>query len=748
MTCDIHHSDNLHIRTDPILDGILRIRVSISDHFPDRDSFLLNPDFTPSDSSPEINITFSDSRFSITRHNGDLLATGTFRPSGCRFDMPENSHYYGFGEKFGTLDKRGDRLMMWNMDIYAEGVNEQVNPHATNVDPIYASVNFFIEHRCNGPLSHGIFIDTPRKVIYDLGMDDGRTFGLTVDDDILDLYIIDGPAIPDIIERYTSLTGRIPMPPLWSLGYHQCRWSYETEDQVRRIADSLREHRIPCDSVWLDIDYMDNFKTFTVDREKFPDLKQLSEDLKEQGLQTVANLDPGFAVDEDWNLAKEGLRNDYFFKDGDEPYKGRAWPGDILYPDFRKPEVRDWFGKLVAKFADENALSGLWFDMNEPADNRNQWTNPAHLAFGNLFPHLELLSAANGWDKINPNRRKYFLTRSACAGSQRYSSIWTGDNMSRWEHLEASIPTLCNLGMSGMPFCGTDVGGFGLHCDGELFTRWLQCGTFYPFFRNHTSINTSSQEPWVFGDKVLEICRRYIELRYRLLPYIYSAFRNAHETGMPVMRPMILAFPGDERFANEGRQFMFGEHFLIAPVFFQGVARKRIKLPEGNWVDFETGVVEEGGGVLWERPPLDRMPIFIRGGAPVPMWPLAQSTEWIDRSRLRIDCYPGGSAETVLYEDDGESHEHKSGAFAKIKLTHSDESDVRIFSRGVTEGTDRVENRTIEVVFVGCEREPSSIDLISSGQKKSLSWSSDERRGEISVEVSDSADGFRVEMKS
>jgi len=724
---------------------------------------MLAPDaFDPnyiSDNSPSVkNSTIAIGPFEINYSDGLLhvFCRGQARIIGApwfddgmcgfRMDMPPDAHYYGFGEKNLGLDKRGTRMTMWNMDIYADGVNRQVNPHSAYADPLYSSINFFIQHNPAGG-TQGIFVHTPRKTHFDLGMDNNRTLGICVEDDTLDLFIIDGPRFENVISRYTLLTGRMKLPPLWTLGYHQCRWSYGTEPEVRDIARKLREHKIPCDAVWIDIEYMDKYKTFTVDPSGFPDMKALTDDLRRDGFKVVTNIDPGFADDENWNIRNEGIENNYFVMKDNEPYRGKAWPGDSLFPDFRDPEVRNWFGELVCAFASENGIDGIWFDMNEPADGKDQWSNPVHLAFGNLFGHMELIAASDAWDKHHPGQRKFFLTRSGCAGTQRYAALWTGDNMSRWEHLEMSVPMLCNLGLSGMPFVGADIGGFGLHCDGELLARWTQCGAFTPFFRNHTSINTTAQEPWAFSGEVLDICRDYIELRYRLLPYIYSAFHHAVETGAPIMRPMIYEFPGDARFASESKQYMFGDHFLVAPVSFQGVARKRIRLPEGNWVDFHTGEIHAGNSELWERPSLGRLPLFVRGGAPVPLWRLCDSVDRHDPGFLRIECYPGGEAGTLLYEDDGDSLDYEQGDYAKILLRTTENEVSRILVREPTEGDFRVQNREIEVAFIGCEQPPSEVLLHVDGQTKNLPFREGESRSEISVIFPDSHDGFTVELR-
>lgn len=663
---------------------------------------------------------------------------------GLRQNMPAKSRYYGFGEKGGKLDKRNARMTMWNTDFYGDGMRREGNPESTFVDPMYSSIPFFIEMEEGTGRAHGVFLNTGARCFFDLGMDSGDVFGLAVEAEELDLFVIEGPGLKDVIRRYTDLTGRHRMPPLWALGFHQCRWSYETRKEAEGIVRDMRRHKVPCDAIWLDIDHMDDFRIFTFDRKRFPAPRRMIDNFAREGMRTVAIVDPGFKHDRKWDIFREGVKGGHFFKDGGEIYRGKVWPGDTVFPDFRKAATREWFGRLVSEFADRHGLAGIWFDMNEPSDQRDQRNNPVHRAFGNLYPHLELQGAAEEWEKRHPGRRKFFLTRAACAGSQRYTAIWTGDNCSRWDHLEMSIGMSCTLGLSGMAFVGSDVGGFAGCADGELLARWTQYGAFTPFFRNHSGKETRMQEPWAFGPDVLKICREYTRLRYQLLPYIYSAFRQAVETGLPVQRPMVLEFPDDIRFVNEARQYMFGDHFLVAPVFVRGAGRKTVTLPRGRWVNFHTDEVLEGAQVMVVKAPLGEMPLYVRAGAPVPMWKAAASTVWIDRSLLRVECFPGGAAQTSLYEDDGETTDCESGRFTRIALSHEDGSGRRRFIRGRTEGMPVQNTRKLEILFRGCNRKPKSVKLICGGRAGDAKWTYSASRRTVTVQVPDCDEGFQV----
>jgi alpha-glucosidase len=746
------------IRIEAVRDGVMRLRVAATDGFPKRGTGQVAPGTATggglkvsgrSVTAGGLRVEFADGSFRILGRGGREVAAGELLlgpgRAGCRLAMRPDARYYGFGEKAGKLEKRGTRMTMWNSDIFGAEMGREMDPFSTHPDPLYASIPFFIEHRAGR--AAGFFLDTGRRSDFDLGMDDGETCGFSVREGGLDLYVIDGPEMSDVVRRYTELTGRLQMPPLWALGYHQCRWSYPSEKRVREVARTMRRSGVPCDAIWLDIDYMNGFRIFTFDRKRFPRPRRLMEDLATDGFRTVAIVDPGLKADPDWEVYREGLRKGCFVTQQGKVYRGRVWPGDTVFPDFRRPEVAEWFGRLCSEFADRYGLAGLWFDMNEPSDQKGQWHGPAHEACGNLYAHRELAGAAAVWDRAHPGARRFFLTRSASAGSQRHSAIWTGDNVSKFDHIGMSLSMSANLGLSGFPFVGSDVGGFSGNCDGELLARWTQYGALTPFFRNHACSGTPDQEPWAFGPKVLAVCREYTRLRYRLLPYIYSAFRQAVETGAPVQRPMIYSFPRDERFTNEARQFMLGDHLLVAPVLERGATRKAVVLPAGRWVDFHTGEVLDGGRTVRRSAPLETMPIFVRAGAAIPMWRPAECTDRIDSRHLRVECFPGGEARTELYQDDGATRDCENGVFGKVLFRTRERRGERVLARGRTDGPYRVPGRRLEVVFVGCAMQPRSVWLRAGRSRVKLVPKFTRRRGEVAVVVPDLDAGFEIVLR-
>jgi alpha-glucosidase len=575
--------------------------------------------------------------------------------------MPENEHYYGFGEKTGFLDKRGRRMEMWATD---QGV-------MTQTDPLYASIPFFIA--LEDGEAHGLFVDCTARSFFDMGSKDpADSYTIEVQSPLYSAYVFAGPAMQTIVERYTALTGRMSLPPLWSLGYHQCRYSYYPESQVREVARLLREREIPCDAIWLDIDYMDAYRVFTWDKDRFPDPVALTADLAADGFKLVTIVDPGVKVDPGFPVYNEGVNQGLFAKNPDgSPFVGRVWPGPAVYPDFLQEGTRRWWGDWLKTAYLDKGVAGIWNDMNEPANmNRNEHdekTLPHHVLQGEDGRQVRHKDVHNAYGfrmgqatfaalrRHQPEKRPFILTRSGYAGIQRYAAIWTGDNYSWWEGLLDAIPLCLGLGLSGVPFVGGDVGGFGAEPNGELFARWLQLGAFNPFFRNHNAKYNRDQEPWSFGARVEAICKQYIELRYRMLPFWYTLFEEATRTGLPVMRPLLLDHQDDPETYHISDQFLIGRDLLVAPVYQPGVTRRLVYLPEGVWYDYWTGEQHQGRQHIIAQAPLDRLPLFVRAGAVIPMGPVIPHVGAVTPDTLTLHIFPG-QGEFTLYEDAGDGY--------------------------------------------------------------------------------------------
>jgi len=620
-----------------------------------------------------------------------------------RRSMPPGEHYYGFGEKTGFLDKRGRRMEMWATDNTL---------HTPTADPMYQSIPFFLALRDGR--AHGLFVDSGARSIFDMGsLDPTDFYTVEVHSPVLDAYVFAGPRMADIIGRYTELTGRMELPPLWTLGFHQCRWSYFPEAKVRDIARNFRERDIPCDAIWLDIDYMDGYRVFTWDRERFPDPEGLIADLGRDGFRVVTIVDPGVKQDEHFQVYREGVEKGYFITQPDGALTvGEVWPGAAVFPDFQREAVRRWWGDLYRGAYYEKGVAGVWNDMNEPvnwvANAAGEKTLPhdalqgepgsqvPHAAVHNLYGFNMARATYEGWKRHRPERRPFILTRSGYAGIQRYAAVWMGDNHSWWEHIVAHMTMCAGMGLSGVPFVGTDIGGFSENPSGELVARWIALGAVTPFFRMHTAWGTRDQEPWSFGPEVEAICRKYIRLRYRLLPYLYTLMEEAARTGLPVMRPLVLEYQDDPETYPISDQVLIGRDLLAAPVYQPGVTRRLVYLPAGAWYDFWTGERYEGGQYIVARAPLDVLPLYVRAGAVLPMAPVMRYTGEAPVETLTLHVY-AGEGEFTLYEDEGEGYGYRRGVCARTRVTvRPDEVTV-----GRPEGGYTPTWRRVEVVLHG-----------------------------------------------
>jgi alpha-glucosidase len=632
------------------------LRVSIR-HDPLRIAFADAQGRSLDEDDPERGITFAGTQVEVAKR------------------LRADEHVFGLGEKNGRLDKRGPQLggasfVMWNTDAWDFGVD---------LDPLYASVPFFMVVR--GGRAHGIFLDNTFRSFFDIGHESERRLRFGAEDGELDYYFIQGPEPRRVVERYTQLTGRMPLPPLWALGYHQCRYSYYPDAKVRWLADTFRVKRIPADVLWLDIHYLDGYNPFTWDKERFPDPAGLAADLRRRGFRLVTIVDPHPKKQPGWALYESGLRRDVFVKNEDGsvhespvwPSHGERDPGPSVFPDFSKPAARDWWGEQL-RFYTDAGVAGIWNDMNEPAaftspwhslprdvrhDNEGQPTS--HREIHNVYGQQMTRATFDGLLRLRPEERPFVLTRATFAGGQRWSALWMGDNNSDWTDLRATLPTLMGLGLSGFAFVGSDIGGFVGSPSAELLTRWLQVGVFYPFMRMHTAIGTDDQEPWSYGVRHEQLNRRFIELRYELLPQVYTALHEASRTGAPPLRPLFFEFPEDEATYRLNDQFLFGRDLLVAPVLREAARTRSVYLPAGDWYDFWTAQRRAGGQRVELPVTLESLPVFVRAGGIVFRQPPVQHTGELAGQPLDVWVYPAPQSEARLYEDAGQGFGYARG---------------------------------------------------------------------------------------
>lgn len=579
------------------------------------------------------------------------------------------ARYFGCGERTGELEKTGTHQLFWNID--------PPRGHTALQNNLYVSIPFTMV-MADGQ-AWGLFLDSPARVEFDLAHEDSRRSWFGAENGDLVYYVFCGPTPQAVLERYTQLTGRTPLPPLWSLGNGQSRFSYETAEEIRALARAFRERNIPCDTLYLDIDCLDGYRVFTWDRTRFPDPEGLLSELREMGFHVVCIVDAGVKVDENYEVYTEGRERDLYCKtpQGDD-YQNAVWPGVCVFPDFTNPQARAWWGELHRGLLDAG-ITGIWSDMNEPGlfIPLNSTMPPdvihpgggkarLHTQVHNAYGSLMVQAAREGLLSLRPQQRPFVISRAGYAGVQRHALIWTGDNSSTWEHLAMSVTQLQNLGLSGVGWAGVDVGGFYGDASGELLARWTEFGIFQPFCRNHSEKQTRHQEPWVFGEPYTSTIRDLLTLRQRLLPYLYTLFDECHRTGAPLLRPLFWRYPEDTDAYGASDQFFCGDALLVAPITRSGAKYRHVYLPAGTWFHYWTGERFEGPAHILAQAPLGRPAFYVRANTAIPLWPAMNYVGQNAADQLTLILCPAqGSGSATLYEDAGDGYAYLEGEYAR-----------------------------------------------------------------------------------
>ncbi|EJT5914127.1 glycoside hydrolase family 31 protein [Clostridium perfringens] len=604
--------------------------------------------------------------------------------------------YYGLGEKGGDLNKKG---------CYTENFN--TDDPETDDDSItyYKTIPFYVALKEEA--TYGIFFDNSFRSYFDMGKEMGDRIFFGAIGGQIQYYFIPGENIKEVVKNYTALTGRMEMPPLWSLGYQQCRFSYFSQEEVRELVKTFEEKDIPLDVVYLDIDYMDGFRVMTFKTPNFDDAAGLIGDLKEKGIRTITIIDPGVKVDEEYDVFKRGKEGNHFTKKLDgEMFIGAVWPGDSAFPDFSNKYCREWWKSELKKFISEHGMDGIWNDMNEPCvfnnDHKTMLETCLHNSDNGVIEHKEFHNrygfemsrcSKEAQEELHPNERGFSMTRATYAGGQRYSSVWTGDNMSLWSQMRMSISMNANLGISGFSFVGNDVSGFGLDSSEELFIRWMEMGPFIPIFRNHSNMYTRRQEPWAFGPRAEKIAKKSIELRYELLPYIYDLYYISHKEGLPIFRPMIMEYEKDMNLLNMREQFMLGENMIVAPVLYEGERSKTVYLPKGSWFNYFTMEKLQGG--KWYKLPceLDEILVFVKEGAIIPTYNKKFRNVKERPNNILLKVF-GENAKGFHYNDDGHTMEYLEGKYTYMDIKVVDgKEELKLINNGYS-----IEEIEIEII--------------------------------------------------
>ena len=684
------HGENLTLEVRIVTDDIFRFRYGINGYLEDDFSYALDPEYVfhapeyrTDELSREIRITTGNLILHINKLNLKTRITDRSNQmivedeKGFHWEEEQNfggnivictkkkhdgESYFGLGDKTGGLNLNESRRELWGTDCYGYG-NE--------TDPVYKNIPFFLG--LNKKQGYGIFMDNTFRSFFDFGKERKNACSFWAQGGEMKYYFIYGPKLQDVAVKYTWLTGTPEMPPKWALGYQQSKWSYYPESVVRNLAKEFRDRKIPCDVIHLDIDYMDGFRCFTWDKEKFPDPPKMIADLKKKGFKTVVINDPGIKIDKNYFAYQQGVENGYFCTRADGPLlKGSVWPGLCHFPDFTKPATREWWAGLYEGLIGAG-VDGVWNDMNEPAvfeggtfpfDARHDFDGHScsHRKAHNVYGMQMSRASMEGQKRFLGDKRPLNISRSAYAGIQRYASVWTGDNLATWDHLKIANVQCQRLSESGVSFVGSDVGGFIGTPSAELYTRWIQMAVFHPFFRTHSSGDHGDKEPWVFDDHHLDIVRKFIEFRYQLLPYIYTTFWQYSELGIPMIRSLHLNYQDDFETHYRQHEFEFGDNLLVCPVVTEKCASRKLYLPKGTWFNFWTDKKSGGKKEVEVATPLNQIPIFVKAGVVLPMQPVMQYVDEFEFENLGLHVYaPNETYESIIYEDAGDGYGYKNG---------------------------------------------------------------------------------------
>ncbi len=727
-------------------DDVLRIRASRTDVLPEDASWAVLPEARRASvavqqessartvrfrtSKLEVRVDRATGLITLMDAEGHVLQQDAepMQFEGKRFcaaeTMPLDEHYFGLGDKTGAFDHREEAFRMWNTDAYA---------WQESTDPLYKSIPFYLTYRAG--VSLGVLMDNTWPSSFDFGKTLENTMQYCVDGGAADVYVLYGPTAKQVLKSYAWLTGPTPLPPLWTLGFQQSRYSYMTEARVLEVAERLRKDRIPSDAIYLDIDYQNKNRPFTINTQAFPDIPGMVKTLHEQKFHVVAitDLHIAYLPGQDYAPFNSGMAGDDFVKNPDgSVYVGKVWPGPSVFPDFTKRSARVWWSTLYKGFT-EMGIDGFWNDMNEPSVFDELKTMPCstvhqldepgfaertatHCEIHNVYGMENSRATFEGQLALRPDMRPFVLTRATYAGGQRYAATWTGDNSATWNHLRLTTSMLKNLGLSGFALAGADVGGYAGTPTPELLTKWIEIGAFQPIDRDHAEKGTGDHEVWANGLAQEDIRRRFIETRYRLLPYLYTITEEDTHTGLPLLRPLFLEFPDAasdhhplDVDVNTSGEFMVGPDLLVAaPAFEDKADDYDATLPSRGWYDFWTGkeVAEDkeqlqtggmlpgiGAGLALPTVRVHRelatLPVFVRPGAIIPMEPLVQSTEERPKGPLTLRVFAGADCGGHLYQDDGRSFAYKQGAFLRMSFTCEATADHRRVSVrvGKHEGT-------------------------------------------------------------
>lgn len=613
---------------------------------------------------------------------------------------------FGLGEKWGPLEKSGARTVFYNTDVWAKFDADAVR--AGRCDPLYGSVPYVLLEREGDYF--GVLVDTAYPAFIELPDAHTTELSLGAWGGDTSVYFLAGPSLSELTRKLQRLVGVTPRPPLWALGHHQSRWGYGSAGDLEELDERFERHAFPCDALWLDIDYMRGFRVFTIDSRKLPRPEATLSALKQRGRRVVAILDPGVKRESGYAIYDEGLKRGHFCKTPEgKPFVGLVWPGQTVFPDFSREATRRWWASHVARLR-ARGFGAFWLDMNEPAcghvdESAMLFDGGArsHESYHNHYALGMAQASRGGMLEHAPNERAFLVTRAFATSINRYAAVWTGDNYSNEAHLRLSIPTALNLAMSGVPFHGPDVPGFGGNATEDLLLRWYKAAFLFPFLRNHSCEGTRRQEPWAFSRSALRVVRHYVRLRYKLLPYLYSLFIEQERRGEAILRPLFYDFDRQrlskrarQRLFERDDQFMVGPALLQAPLLQQGQATRRVLLPRGHWFEAHTGRWRAGGTFVVAHEDRESTPLYVREGHLVPMCVGTPRDNRTNLGSIELHAFlrPHSRLRARIdYEfDDGLSFDYQQGQKSRVT-----------FSARVRRGELRLELHDCDTTFAALE---------------------------------------------
>ncbi|MEL7426276.1 MAG: TIM-barrel domain-containing protein [Bacteroidota bacterium] len=759
-TIEITTASEVRLRIELWTSSIWRVRYT-KEAFSSQPSYALHPDQEPNGAT----LTVEDDQKLIVLHSEDVLCV--IAKENCQiifydvhtdeailaeaepylerstilngadhlrvsFECDPEEAFFGLGDKSWDLDLRGRHFQNWNSDAFG---------YYREKDPLYRTIPFY--YGLKKGIAYGVFLHNTWRTHFDFASAKDNTVRMWSEGGEMDYFFMHGPSLNEVAKSYHYLTGLPELPPLWTLGFHQCRWSYYPEARVRKLAETFRKMSIPCDAIYLDIDYMDGYRCFTWNKDHFPELGKMITDIADDGFQTVVMIDPGIKVDEDYHVYKEGVEQDYFCRRSDgKLMRGPVWPPDCVWPDYTRADVREWWGELYRELYEKASVSGFWNDMNEPAVFKvNSLTFPDqvlhdndgypsdHRSVHNIYGQQMSRGTYDGLKSIKPEKRPFVLTRATFSGGQRFAAVWTGDNVASWDHLQLANRQCQRLSISGFSLVGTDIGGFVDQPSPELLIRWIQLGVFHPVFRVHSMGNNIDgaaeadaeavkaaeaelrldQEPWVFGEPYTSQARQAIEFRYQLLPYLYTAVYQHTMTGLPVLRSLSFEAQDDPKALSRENEFMLGEHLLVSPVVKPGVKSHGTYLPPGRWVNYYTGNHYVGPRTHRQQVNANSIPLYVRAGAIIPNYPVQQHVHELEIENVELRAYYGKQeVESQFYRDAGEGYKYQDGEFQlHVFRTKSSDNSFRIDQS--MEGELKDELATFEIKVFGLPFEPQQL---------------------------------------